>query len=109
MSVAAKRDCRFTATPQPSRAKPSSSSGKLRTAVAATVPAAPARDAAVPAASAMRLPLRCARRASGMATAAAPSVLRVAAAPAKASLPATSVASAAPMESVAPMPRPPRI
>jgi len=69
---------------------------------------APRMAKKAPKASATRLPLRNARFASGMAAAADPRVLRVAAAPDQAVVPESSTASSAPTESVAPSPKPPR-
>ena len=61
-----------------------------------------------PKAKETRRPRLKARFASGIATAAEPSVLRVAAAPDQAVVPESSTARRAPTDNVAPRPKPPR-
>ncbi len=103
--MAAKRACRPTEVPTPSRANATSSSGKAESPVATTVNTEPSAAITAPSARAGRRPSRSAKRASGMDAAAAPRVLATAAAPANAS-PAISAAMTAPMARVAPCPSP---
>ena len=105
-SVAAKRDCRFTAVPTPMSASARSSSGS-ETSTAARMPTtAPSAAVTAPVASAGARPARRASRASGTDANAAPTVVIVAAMPDQAGDPLTWVTSRAPADSVEPIPIP---
>ena len=72
------------------------------------MPSAPRIARKAPNPRATLRPRRKAKFASGIAAAAEPRVLSVAAAPDQAAVPESSTASSAPTESVAPKPKPPR-
>ncbi len=92
-SVAANRACRPVAAPAPKAASPRNTSTIHPLAAAATTSTAPTNANAYPVASETWRPARTARRASGIATRAAPSTLADCASPASATTPVSSSTS----------------